>query len=199
MKFIDNIKQDFRKKTPEQVFSFCLFIGCFALMFFCAIVRLCGGLWFSADLSQIEEPSAFWQEVIMALLFVFEAIFVYKILCRTKWIWCFLMSVAQLLLVFLSKNIIIDNIINLSAYFIVPFIFKRKWITLLESLILYVLVIIYAFIFLYGRIGVIGEVQTHNFIFNVLGSFDYKLFFVSFYLFIKNFGGIKLWKIRILT
>lgn len=198
MKFIDNIKQDFRKKTPEQVFSFCLFISCFALMLFCAIVRLCGGLWFSADLSQIEEPSAFWQEVIMALLFVFEAMFVYKILCRTKWIWCFLMSVAQLLLVFLSKNIILDNIINLSAYFIVPFIFKRKWITLLESLVFYIIYTLYAICFLYGRIGFIESQQTHNFLFNVLGTIDFKLFIVSFYLFIKNFGGIKLWKIRIL-
>lgn len=199
MKFIDNIKQDFRKKTPEQVFSFCLFIGCFALMLFCAIVRLCGGLWFSADLSQIEEPSAVWQEVIMALLLSFELTIVYKILCRTKWFYCILISLGQIGLLYISNSLLFDNIINLILYFAIPFAFNRKWVSLLESAFMYILCMVYASLFLLGRIGNVGINYQFNFVYNVLGSIDYKLFILSIYLYIKNFGGIKLWKIRILT
>lgn len=198
MKIFNNIKLHFRKKTPEQVFSFCLFIGCFSLMLFCAIVRLCGGLWFSADLSYIKEPSPFWQEIIMACLLIFELLFVYKILCRTKWIWCFLISIAQVILLYFSKSALIDNIINLVLYFAIPFVFKRKWGVLLESAFMYIVCTLYASLFLLARIGSVNVNYQFNFVYNVLGCIDYKLFIVSIYLYIKNFGGIKLWKTKIL-
>lgn len=199
MKLFNKIKEHFRKQTPEQVFSFCLFVGCFALMLFCAIVRLCGGLWFTADITTIEEPSKFCKDVIMGALFVFEATFIYKILCRTKWIYCFLIGVGELILFQIFKNQLVSNIINLAMYFIVPYLFQRKLWTLLETLIVYLFLNLYTICFLYGRIGFVDGKQGYNFITSILGSIDYKLFIVSLYLYIKNFKGIKLWKIRLLV
>ena len=195
----NRIQEHFRKKTPEQVFSFCLLVGCFCLMLFCAIVRLCGGLWFTADTSQIKEPSKFWQDVIMSSLLVFEITIVHKILSRKNWIFAFCLSLSQLFLILIFKNQTISSIINLIYYFVPHLIIRKKWITLLESAFLYLLIILYSILFLVGRIGIISETQAYNFISNVLGSIDYKLFIVSIYLYIKNFEGIRLWKIKLLT
>lgn len=194
MKVFNKIKEHFRKKTPEQVFSFCLLVGCFSLMLFCAIVRLCGGLWFTTDTSKIEEPSKVWQDVIMGALMVFEATFVYKILTRTNWLWCFLISLGQLILVYFAPNTLVANIINVSSYYVVSILFKRHWIALVETTIIYLLGFAYSALFLVGRIGFINGVQAYDFVTNVLTVVDLKLFIVSIYLFLKNFGGIKLWK-----
>lgn len=194
MKIFNQLKEHFRKKTPEQVFSFCLFVGCISLMIFCAIVRLCGGLWFTADTSKIKEPSKVWQDIIMGALMVFEATFVHKILSRKSWLLSFCLAISQLILILVCKNALMSNIINLLYYFVPHIIIRRKWITLLESAFMYLLIFIYSALFLVGRIGYIDGNQGYNFIFNVLGAIDYKLFIVSIYLFIKNFGGIKLWK-----
>ena len=53
---------------------------------------------------------------------------------------------------------------------------------------------LYAVLFLTGRIGIFDTESAYNFIYNVLGTIDYKLFIVTLYLLIKYFGGIKLWK-----
>jgi hypothetical protein len=169
------------------------------LMLFCAIVRLCGGLWFTADTSIIKEPSKFWQDVIMAGLFAFETTIVFKILCKTKWIYCFLISCCELLLFDIFKNQLISNIISIVSYYVVAFCFQRKWIVLIETTIIYLIGFIYSALFLMGRIGFVNGTQGYNFIFSVLGSIDYKLFIVSIYLFLKNFGGVKLWKWKILV
>lgn len=194
MNIYKKIQEYFRQKTPEQVFSFCLFVGCFILMLFCAIVRLCGGLWFTADTSQIEEPSKLLQDIIMGALMVFEATFVYKILCRTNWIWCILIAIGQLLLVYFAPNTLVANIINVLAYYVVAILFRRNWVSLIETTIIYLLGFAYSALFLVGRIGFIDGKQAYDFVTGVLTSIDLKLFIVSIYLFIKNFGGIKLWK-----
>lgn len=190
-------KEYFSDKTPEQIFSFCLLIGCVALMLFCAIVRLCGGLWFSADLSKVPIPSEFWQEVIKGVLLFIEALFVYKILCHTSWIITSFVAIAYVLLgILIGKvfdNYIISNIYYMLGYLLVPIIFVRKWYSLLDNIILYIIAFLYALLFLVGRIGK-TENASYNFVIQVLTTIDYKLFFVSLYLFICNFGGIKLWK-----
>lgn len=195
MKVFNQIKGYFKKKTPEQVFSFCLFVGCFILMLFCAIVRLCGGLWFTADTSTIKEPSEVWQDIIMGALMVFEATFVYKILTRTNWLWCFLISVGQLILVYFAPIPLVANIINLLGYYVVALCFRKHWVSLIETTIIYLLGFAYSALFLVGRIGYIDGSQAYNFVYNIFGLIDFKLFIVSIYLFIKNFGGFKLWKI----
>lgn len=191
---MSRIKEYFKNKTAEQVYTMSLLIGCFCLMLFCAIVRLCGGLWFSADLSSIQEPSEFWRDIIMNLLFVFELTFVYKILCRTKWIWCILISIAQCLILKPLPENWIPSLVNLIIYFLVPFLFVRDWHTLIDSAFMYGISFVYSLLFLVGRIGNLDVNSAYNFIYNVLGAIDYKLFIVSIYWFIKYYGGIKLWR-----
>jgi hypothetical protein len=199
MKIFNQLKEHFRKKTPEQVFSFCLLVGCFMLMLFCAIVRLCGGLWFTADTSIIKEPSEFWQDVILAFLFVLEATFIYKLLCRTSWFISFIVSVIEIVVIYFCPNQLTKNILNLVCYFLIPFLFQRKWVVLLETLFVYLICNLYAILFLIGRIGFVNGKQAYDFITNILTTIDYKLFIVSLYLFFKNFGGVKLWKWKILV
>lgn len=191
------IKEYFSNKTGEQIFSLCLLIGVVALMLFCAIIRLCGALWFKANIN-IEEPSKVIQEIVKGALLIFELMFVYKILCRTSWGICFLISIivclVGILLGELVNNSTISSLYYLLCYILIPIIFVRHWFTLIESVILYVLQLLYSVLFLYGRIGGIDVESAYNFIYNVLGAIDYKLFIVSFYLLIKFFGGIKLWK-----
>lgn len=188
------IKEYFSDKTGEQIFSLFLLIFIVVVMLFCAIVRLCGGLWFTADLDKVSEPSKFWQDRIMNILFAFELTFVYKILCRTKWIICILIAVLQTILIIFIPSELAANIINLALYFIIPTCFNRNWFSLLESAILYALQLLYSVLFLVGRIGILDTDSAYNFIVSVLGTIDYKLFIVALYLLIKYFGGIKLWK-----
>ena len=110
-------------------------IACIVLMLFCAIIRLCGVLWFTADLSAVNVPDVFWQETIKGIFLVFELTFVYKILCRTKWSICLLIAIAQTLLFAFMPflTITVKNIINLVLYFAIPFAFNRKFWTLLDS------------------------------------------------------------------
>ena len=192
------LKEYFSNKTGEQIFSLCLLVGVVALMLFCAIIRLCGGLWFTADMSKVPEPSKFWQEVIKAILLIFELLFVYKILCRTSWLICFAIALAQALVGILLgetiSNAIVSNIFHMACVLFIPCAFIRKWYSLLDNIILYALSMLYGIIFLSGRIGNIDTDSAYNFIIGVLSTIDYKLFIVSLYLCIKYFGGIRLWK-----
>lgn len=194
-----SVREYFSDKTGEQIFVLCLLISCIAVMLLCVIARLCGILWFAADLTAVPVPSEFWQEVIMAALMIFELLFVYKILCRTKWWICFCISVIETLIGILigyltDGNNIATNIFYLACILIIPIFFVRKWYSILENALLYAISMLYGVIFLVGRIGGVDENSAYNFIYNVLGTIDYKIFIVSLYLFIKYFGGIKLWK-----
>lgn len=197
---MNKIKEYFSTKTGEQIFSLCLLIAVVAVMLFCAIVRLCGGLWFTADLDSIDEPSVFWQEVIKGALLIFELIFTYKILCRTSWFISFCIAFVETVIGIVIGSFIETEYILTIFYFlctmIIPVCFVRSWKTLLESIIFYAICSLYGLIFLVGRIGNISITESYstNFIYSVLGSIDYKLFFVCLYLIIKYFGGFKLWK-----
>lgn len=186
------IRAYFHSKTPEQILSLCLLIVTSFTMLLCVIARLCGCLWFAADLTSVKEPSKFWQDRIMNVLFAFELTFVYKILCRCKWSLCVLIAALQTVLIIFIPNETIANIINLALYFIVPLCFNRNWFSLLESAILYALQFAYAALFLVGRIGTFDVSATYNFVYNALGTIDYKLFIVCLYFVVKYFGGIRL-------
>ena len=194
-----SVREYFSNKSGEQIFVLCLLVSCVTVMLLCVIARLCGILWFAADLEIVPVPNKFWQEVIMILLLAFELIFVYKILCRAKWWICFCIAftqaiICELLGLFIEESNLIINIFNLVCYFIIPLFFVKHWFSIVESAILYILQTIYAILFLVGRIGGVDENAAYNFIYNVLGTIDYKLFIVSLYLVIKYFGGIRLWK-----
>lgn len=198
---VNKIKEYFSTKTSEQIFSLCLLVGIIALMLFCCIVRLCGGLWFTADLSKIQEPSKAWQEVIKGALLVFELIFVYKLLCRTKWWLCLIISVIEtglgILISYLLRNFdygqTITNIFYMLCIFIIPLPFVRHWFSLIDSAVLYTMEILYSLIFMVGRIGGLNT-SGYNFVSSVIGMVDFKLFAVSLFLIINYFGGIRLWK-----
>lgn len=183
-----------KNKTSEQIFSLCLLVACFSIMLFCAIVRICGGLWFTADLSSVPVPNEFWQDRIMNILYVFEATFVYKILCHTRWSVCIIIAILQAIILEFIPNELAINAINLATYFIIPFCFRRNLWSLLDSAILYAISLLYSVLFLVGRIGNIDSSATYNFVYNVLGSIDYKIWYVVVYLVQKYCGGIILWK-----
>lgn len=192
------IKEYFKSKTAEQIFSLCLLCGIVLTMLFCAIVRLCGGLWFSADFSQITAPSKDWQEAIKGALLIFELLFVYKILSRTSFLLCFFIaSIETLIGILLGEfvnNSIISNLFYMACILFIPVFFVKTWFSFLENAIMYALCMLYGIVFLVGRIGGVDDTSAYNFTASVLGTIDYKLFIVSLYLFVKNFGGIKLWK-----
>ena len=193
------LKEYFNGKTGEQIFVLCLLITCIAVMLLCLIARLCGVLWFAADLEAIPIPNEFWQEIINAALMIFELVFVYKILCRTKWWICFLLSIVETLTGILigyltNKNTIITNIFYLICILIIPIFFVKKWYSIFENALLYAISMLYGIVFLVGRIGIFSETAAYNFVYNVLGTIDYKIFIVCIYLIVKYFGGIRLWK-----
>ena len=194
------IKEYFSHKSGEQIFSLFLLIFIVVAMLFCCIVRLCGGLWFTADLDSIPEPSRFWQEVVKGILLFIEAIFVFKILIRKSWLVCGITALAEVLMGILIgelfNNYLVSNIFYAFCYLVVPFFFVRKLYSFLDNVILYALGFLYSLIFLSGRIGGDFDFSTnsYNFIYNVLGTIDYKLFIIALYLCIKFFGGIRLWK-----
>lgn len=189
-KLINNIKS----KNSEQIFSLCLLIACFSIMLFCAIVRICGGLWFTADLGAIPVPNEFWQAFIMACLFAFEMAFVYKILCRCKWKIAVLLSILHTIITAFIPTELWTNIFNLLAILFVPVLYTRKLVVVFDSIFLYALELLYSVLFLVGRAGNLDTGSAYIFIYNVFGVIDFKLFIVSIYLFIKYYGGIQLWK-----
>lgn len=199
---MNKIKEYFRTKTSEQIFSLCLLIGIVALMLFCAIVRLCGGLWFTADLSGIQEPSKAWQEIIKGALLVFELVFVYKLLCRTKWWICLIISIIETGICILTSYLArrweyvqtFVNLFNMFCMFFVPLLFVKHWFSLIDSAFVYAVEMIYCLLFMVGRIGTLDASGGFNFIYSVLGTIDFKLFTVALYLTINYFGGIRLWK-----
>ena len=182
----------------NKVFALCLMISMIALMLLCLITRLCGVLWFSANISSIPTPSKFWQEVIKGILLVFELLFSYKILCRTSWSVCLCTSLfvtaVGILLGELVNNVIVSNVYYMACIIILPIFFVRHWFSLIDNVVLYALSMVYGIVFLVGRIGGVENDSAYNFANNVLGTIDYKLFIVSLYLLVKCFGGIKLWK-----
>lgn len=199
---MSKIKEYFYKRTSEQIFSLCLLIGIVVLMLFCCIVRLCGGLWFTADLSNIKTPSVIWIDAIHGVLLVFELTFVYKMLCRKNWLVCIGIALVQtginLIIGYTVKDEttsqIIINMLNLVCYFIIPLPFVKHWFSLIDSAVLYGLELLYSLMFMVGRIGNISTANGYNFMYSIIGTIDYKLFIVALFLTINYFGGIRLWK-----
>ena len=192
------IKAYFQTKTPEQVFTLCLLVTISSFMLLCAFARLCGVLWFAADLTAIPLPSKFWQEVAKGALLTFELTFVYKLLIRRPSAMCFAIALAETLIGILLgefvNNVIVSNLYYMTCIIVIPAIFVRRWYSLLDNVILYAMAMLYGIAFSVGRIGGVNAAVAYDFVCNVIGVIDFKLFFVALYLFVKYFGGIQLWK-----
>lgn len=192
------IKAYFQTKTPEQVFTLCLLVTISSFMLLCAFARLCGVLWFAADLTAIPLPSKFWQEVAKGALLAFELTFVYKLLIRRPSVVCFAIALAETLIGILLgefvNNVIVSNLYYMTCIIVIPAIFVRRWYSLLDNVILYAMAMLYGIAFSVGRIGGVNAAFAYDFVVSIIGVIDYKLFIVSLYLFVKYFGGIRLWK-----
>lgn len=192
------IKAYFQIKTPEQVFTLCLLVTISSFMLLCAIARLCGVLWFAADLTAIPLPSKFWQEVIKGALLTFELTFIYKLLIGRPSAMCFAIALAETLIGILLgefvNNVIVSNLYYMACVIAIPALFVRRWYALLDGVILYAMAMLYGIAFSVGRIGGVNAAFAYDFVVSIIGTIDYKLFIVSLYLFVKYFGGIRLWK-----
>ena len=192
------IKAYFSTKTPEQVFTLCLLMTISSFMLLCAIARLCGVLWFAADLTAIPLPSKFWQEVIKGALLTFELTFIYKLLLCRPSAMCFVIALGETLIGILLgefvNNVIISNLYYMACVIAIPALFVRRWYALLDGVILYAMAMLYGIAFSVGRIGGVNAEFAYDFVCNVIGVIDFKLFFVALYLFVKYLGGIRLWK-----
>lgn len=192
------IKAYFSTKTPEQVFTFCLLITISSFMLLCAIARLCGVLWFAADLTAIPLPSKFWQEVIKGALLTFELTLIYKLLIGRPSAMCFSIALAETIIGILLgefvNNVIISNLYYMACVIAIPALFVRRWYVLLDGVILYAMAMLYGIAFSVGRVGGVNAAFAYDFVCNVIGVIDFKLFFVALYLFVKYLGGIRLWK-----
>ena len=183
-----------KKQTPEQILTFVLMVVCFSVMLMCALVRLTNTDWLLAELTKIPIPSEFWQDRIMNVLFIFEMVFVYKILCRIKWEWCLFFSIVQTIIIIYTPEELYANILNLCIILLLPILCTRRLSAIIDSIFLYALMTIYGLLFSVGRLGELSIDNAYNFTYGVAGVIDYKLFIVFIYLFIKYNGGIKLWK-----
>lgn len=163
-------------------------------MLCCLILRLYSVDWFLASFDKIPELPKFWQDRIMNVLFVFEMTFVFKILTRKRWMFCFIVSIIQTAIIEFIPEELYANIFNLCVILFVPVICTHKLSTIIDSIFLYAVMILYSVIFLVGRVGNLDTSSAYNFEYNIIGILDYKLFIAVIYFYVKHFGGIKLWK-----
>lgn len=179
--------------TDEQVLSMVLIISCIILTMFFAIVRLCNGLWFRyIDFNSVKLPSFIIQQHIMMILQIFEMLFCYKLLLRTSWLISLILAIIHTVLsgyIPYPYNIIVCNIFWLSCGLITT----KSWKTIVDFIFLFTVISLYGLLFVNGLFTTFSA-QNSNFLYNVLGTIDYKLFIVSLYLIINYFGGIKLCK-----
>ena len=118
----------------------------------------------------------------------------YKILCHTRWSVCILIPIIQTVVLEFIPSELPINIINLITYLVIPLCFRRDIWSLIDSAVLYATSLLYSLLFLVGRIGTVDDGAGYNFVYSVLGSIDYKIWYVVVYLIQKYCGGIILWK-----
>lgn len=184
--------------TDEQRFSLFLTIAMIIITLFMAIIRLCGILWFDIDFSEIKLPNSTQQNIIKFILLVFEMSFCYKIVLGRRWTVCILFAGVHSTLASIIPypfNMICANLFWIG----ISCILRRDLACIVDILLLYIFMSIYSLLFVVGRIGGIDNTIIYSYYYTVLGAIDYKLFIVSLYLIIKQFGGIKLWKRKFLT
>lgn len=181
-------------EEANRLFAKSLLLVCLFVMLTSAVARFFGILWFQADLDAIAEPSEFVRVAVHAILKIFELIFVHRILCKVSWKWCFLIAITQTAIVGFV-NAMIGNIIDIFFIVLLPIAFnKDDWkCSLRDNILLYLLGLFYSATFLFGRVGMVYDAKR-NFAVQVLTIIDYKILFVSLYLVVQLFGGIKLWK-----
>lgn len=160
----------------------------------CLILRLYNIDWLLASFDKIPELSEFWQDRVMNVLFIFEMTFTFKILTRKRWLFCIITSIIQTVIIEFIPQELYANIFNLCIILFVPVICTREIRTIIDSIFLYAIMLLYSVIFLVGRTGSLDTNSAYNFEYNIVSILDYKLFITVTYFYIKHYGGIRLWK-----
>lgn len=128
------------------------------------------------------------------ILLVFEITFTYKILCKTKFIYCFVLALLETAILGCISNRIIELVVQLVLYFGLPVLITKDINSLIDCVVLFAITNLYSILFCYGRFGNVETYYAYSYIHGVLSTIDYKLLFVAIYLIIKTFGGVRLWK-----
>lgn len=157
------------------------------------VFRLFGIGWFRADYSSIPTISLPIQALISFVTYVFDWIFILKVLCKINTFKIFLISIA---LYFLSRPFHDHKleliIIEIAIWLILPLYFNQdKRISFIKNASMVFVVTTYAALFLVGRFDLNIEIRSSCMVL-LLSLIDYKLLFVNIYLIDKLRGG-KLW------
>ena len=182
-----------RYYTPEQITIFNMFWIFLSLTIICCLFRLVGLNFLAADLSGIYVPPRWVQDIVNYLLAVYEAVIFSKIVSRLSWKICIPYASICVLLIQFIPNDLIHNILYIVMYFAIAIIGNKNKLCLLETALAYIVFTLYGLLFLVGRIGFTGVIHD-SYLYGIISILDYKLFFITAYLYLLNFGGIKLWK-----
>lgn len=182
-------------QKSKQIFIAGLFYVCLLMTVGAALLRIFGLHWFDSTV-KIQDPPLTIQKIIKALLFLFEDLFVYKILTKHNWVLCFILSCGHLFISgFLNSGL--SWLLDAAIMLIVALIFQRRWKAVFDFLFLYLLMTLYGAFVLFVKIGAVSVSDRLSFYSNVVTMIDYKLFIVTLYLFTKMKGGIAVWKTKL--
>lgn len=185
------INRYLRTKTAKQVVTFYMFVGMFVINIIACIFRLCAFDCLYAVFMDIPAPTKFVQQIIMAILLLYEIYVLNCVIYDIRRILVFVISIIEVVITAFTNNIC-DNLIMLFGYIILPIIVHKNYKYGIKGIIVYSAMLLYNIIFLYGRLGYISENLKYNFYINILLCIDYKIFIMVLLLFYKNWG-YKLW------
>lgn len=159
------------------------------MMVLFAAVRGAGGLWFRQE--YINAPISFLAAyAVMAAFNITEKVFVLKILADVRWKKALIVAAAMFIPLTFTNNYILHFIMDTSYYFSLPFVFNQdKERSILNSAKLFAGVFIYQAIMMYGRY----DMQfwgKYDVIYQLLSTFDYRLFLPTIYLY-QKMGGVR--------
>lgn len=181
--------------SPKSTFWAGMFYLFLSLTLLASVLHLFGLNWFECRMN-IPEPNLVIQKIVKASLKVFELIFVYKILTCMSTLTCFGISTVEVIAVGFIPNhfqgiadLIVMTVVSLCSR-------KDKLNATVDLIALFILMNAYSILFELLKFGIIGESNKFSFYTGVVSLFDYKLFIITLYMYIKYKGGIKLWRMK---
>ena len=180
----------------KTVLTASLFYTFMALTFVAAMFHLFGLEWFSSTVN-IPEPNRFWAEFTKAALKILELVFMYKITIKKGFLFCIIVSFVQTIAVGFLPLGTAQSIADFVLLMTLPTVLRKDHLNaFIDAIALYVILCLYAALFLIAKFGGLALNYGYSFYANIVGIIDYKLFIVTLYLYVKYKGGIKLWMKR---
>lgn len=161
-----------------------------------ALFHLFGIKWLAGSV-EIPEPHPVIAKIIKALLKVVELVFMYKLTTKKGFGICILISIAQTALVGFLPTGTLQSVADIVFLVAFPLVFRQdRGNALIDTVFLYLILCIYAGLFLLAKFGGLALDYGYSFYASILGVIDYKLFVVTLYLYVNYKGGIQLWMKR---